>query len=287
MLHMEALPDTIAQFYKVLEPLGSGSFGQVVKAVDTRTGVKVAIKMERKDADFPQLLYEARIMEQLGHFPGMPELYWFHGYKQWNVLVMPLLGRSLEDDRKAQGGSLPMTTIQVIAQQGLDRLRLLHEIGWAYRDIKPENFMWSRQRKTQFLFLIDFGLCKRVIYPGTSSHISYRTGKTLTGTPRYASLRAHAGEEQSRRDDLESFLYMLVYLARGVLPWQKLPAPKRQLSSEENCQRIGECKRSISPAELCTGLPACFEKTLKYARACSFEDLPDYNMLDILWRSKI
>lgn len=276
------VPSHITPYYKVVRTLGTGSFGKVIEGVDVRTGKRVAIKLEDKSAEFPQLLYEARIMEKLGSYKGFPELYWFSTFHDWNILVMPLLGKSLEEERVTAGGSLPLDTVMEAGRQGLDRLRVLHEFGWSYRDIKPENFMWHTEHGKRVLYIIDFGLCKRMIYPGTSSHIAHRTGKTLTGTPRYASLRAHEGREQSRRDDLESFMYMLVYLIRGVLPWQRIKITHGALS-DNNYGRIAEVKRSVAEEVLCEGLPKCFLKTLMHAKSLSFEDMPDYHYLGKLW----
>ena len=273
------VPRVIASHYSVVRPLGTGSFGQVLEAVDTRTGAPVAIKLEDRRAEFPQLLYEARILEELGHVHGFPELYWFNTYQEWNVLVMPLLGKSLEADRLARGGCLSWSLVETVAQQGLDRLRTLHRNGWAYRDIKPENFVWNVERGRQVLYLIDFGLSKRVIYPGTSDHIGCRRGRTLAGTPRYASIRAHAGEEQARRDDVESFAYMLIFLAKGELPWQRLALA----SDDPNFSRIGACKRTTAVEDLCAGLPPCLSRMLTYARECPFAAMPDYEYLDSLW----
>ena len=279
----EHLPRVIATHYAVVRTLGTGSFGQVLEAVDTRTGALVAIKLEDRGAEYPQLLYEARILEELDHEHGFPELYWFNTYLSWNVLVMPLLGRSLEADRLARGGCLPWDLVENVARQGLDRLRTLHRRGYAYRDMKPENFVWNRERGRNVLYLIDFGLSKRVIYPGTSDHIGCRQGRTMAGTPRYASICAHAGEEQVRRDDLESFAYMLVFLAKGELPWQRLPPSTRSAGEDPNFSRIGACKRATPVEELCAGLPPAVGRMLLYARECPFTAMPDYEYLDSLW----
>ena len=99
----------------------------------------------------------------------------------------------------------------------VDLVQCVHGTGIVHRDIKPENFVvgWP---ETDALFIIDFGLAKRYVYP-SGEHIAYRSGKGMTGTARYASLAASCGFEQSRRDDMESIGYVLLYFLKGSLPW--------------------------------------------------------------------
>jgi serine/threonine protein kinase len=104
----------------------------------------------------------------------------------------------------------------------LGTIQRLHGKNYVHRDIKPENFLMGLGKKSHMVHIIDFGLAKRYRDSKTHQHIQYKENKNLTGTARYASVNAHLGIEQSRRDDLESIGYVLVYLANGTLPWQNL-----------------------------------------------------------------
>lgn len=123
--------------------------------------------------------------------------------------------------------------------------------------------------------LIDFGLCKHYRHPLTYEHIFYRTGKTLTGTARYCSLFTHHGIEQSRRDDIQCLSYILIYLAKGALPWMSVKISHRKKRNE----KLLELKESLTARELCEDLPYEFELFYKYARALSYTQRPDYGYL--------
>ncbi|OQR71051.1 casein kinase I isoform alpha-like [Tropilaelaps mercedesae] len=130
------------------------------------------------------------------------------------------------------------------------------------------------------LFLIDFGLSKKYRDNRTRQHISYREDKNLTGTARYASINAHLGIEQSRRDDMESLGYVLMYFNRGSLPWQGLKAATKK----QKYEKISE-KKMGTPIEFLTkGYPAEFAMYLNYCRGLRFEEAPDYMYLRQLFR---
>jgi len=141
-----------------------------------------------------------------------------------------------------------------------------------YSDIKPDNFMTGYGEKENMIYVIDLGLAKRFRDPKTQKHIPYRDGKNLTGTARYASINAHVGIEQSRRDDLESLGHVLIYFNKGSLPWQGLKA----LTKKEKYEKILQKKMSVSVENLCRGLPKEFQAFLSYSRHLKFEDRPDY-----------
>lgn len=118
-----------------------------------------------------------------------------------------------------------------------------------HRDIKPENFLLGRADKMDLVHVIDFGLSKRYCDAKTHEHIPYKDNKSLTGTARYASINAHRGIEQSRRDDLEAIGHMLFYFLRGNLPWQGLPAKTK----DEKYRKIKEKKIETQIDTLCSG----------------------------------
>merc|ERR1711874_487258 len=154
---------------------------------------------------------------------GVAELY-YNGVEgnSWNCLIMEMLGKSLEERVQDCKGKLTEKTTCLIAQQVLQRIEYLHSKGLVHRDIKPENFMFGIKTKVHHVYIIDFGLSKK--YWDQGKHNAMRVKLSLTGTARYASINAHKGVEQSRRDDLEAIGHMLLYFLRGALPWSGLEA---------------------------------------------------------------
>jgi len=136
-------------------------------------------------------------------------------------------------------------------------------------------------KRGNLVYIIDFGLAKKYRDARTNAHIPYRENKNLTGTARYASIHTHVGIEQSRRDDLESLGYVLMYFNRGSLPWQGL----RAATKRQKYEIISEKKMSTSVEELCRGYPAEFATYLNYCRSLRFEEKPDYPYLRHLFRN--
>ena len=144
--------------------------------------------------------------------------------------------------------------------------------------MKPDNFLIGLGQNASLVYMIDFGLAKKYRDPKTHQHIPYRDKKSLTGTARYASINTHLGIEQSRRDDLESLGYVLMYFNRGSLPWQGL----RANTKKQKYQRICDTKRSVTIEQLCEGYPAEFSTYLSYCRSLRFEEKPNYAYLQDL-----
>lgn len=135
-------------------------------------------------------------------------------------------------------------------------------------------------KKSNIVYMIDFGLAKKYRDGKTFHHIPYKENKNLTGTARYASVYSHLGIEQSRRDDLESIAYLLIYFLKGGLPWQKM----RGANKQERYHKIMEKKMMIPVEMLCRGLPVEFSTLLNYTHSLRFEDKPDYSFLRKLFR---
>ena len=135
-------------------------------------------------------------------------------------------------------------------------------------------------RRSNVVYIIDFGLAKRYRDPKTHVHIMYRENKHLTGTPRYASINNHLGIEQSRRDDLESLGYVFMYFLRGSLPWQGL----RANTKKQKYQKIMEKKMATPIDLLCKGFADEFRIYFEYCRALRFADKPDYSYLRRLFK---
>jgi len=273
----------IAQKYRLVRKIGSGSFGDIYLAINIATGEEVAVKLEPMKARHPQLLYESKLYKVLQGGLGIPHIRWYGQERDYNVLVMDLLGPSLEDLFNFCSRRFTMKTVLMLADQMIGRIEYVHSKNFIHRDIKPDNFLMGIGRHCNKLFLIDYGLAKKYRDTRTRLHISYREDKNLTGTARYASINAHLGIEQSRRDDMESMGYVLMYFNRGSLPWQGLKVGKAA-TKKQKYEKISEKKMSTPVEVLCKGFPAEFAMYLNYCRGLRFEEQPDYMYLRQLFR---
>jgi casein kinase 1 alpha len=221
--------------YKAIKKLGEGSFGKVYKA--EFNGDEYAIKMEYKSKEQGLLEIEATIMSYLKG-PNIPYIKSYGYSGNYNVLVMQLLDRSLEDlFNKYTKFSIKTTCM--LGYQMVNILQYIHDRHIIHRDIKPDNFVMGAKENNDRLYILDFGLAKKYRSSRTLIQYPYIKKKKLTGTARYASIHALEAYEQSRRDDLESVGYVLMYFLRGDLPWQGLKVK----SKEDRYKRILEKKK--------------------------------------------
>ncbi|GFS43850.1 casein kinase 1 [Actinidia rufa] len=239
--------------FRLGRKIGSGSFGEIYLGTNVQTNEEVAIKLENVKTKHPQLLYESKLYRILQGGTGIPNVRWFGTEGEYNVLAMDLLGPSLEDlfnfcSRK--------TFFKI------NRVEFVHSKSFLHRDIKPDNFLMGLGRRANQVYIIDFGLAKKYRDTTTHQHIAYSC------------------IEQSRRDDLESLGYVLMYFLRGSLPWQGLKAGNKK----QKYEKISERKVSTSIEALCRGYLTEFASYFHYCRSLRFDDKPDYAYLKRIFR---
>nr|GEV28632.1 casein kinase 1-like protein 1 [Tanacetum cinerariifolium] len=209
---------------------------------------RLAYYVENTKTKQPQLLYESKLYKILKGGTGIPNVRWYGVEGDYNVLVMDLLGQSLEDLFNFCSRKLSLKTVLMLADQMINRVEFIHCKSFLNRDIKPNNFLMGFGRRPNQVYAIDFGLAKKYRDSSTHQHVPYRENKNLTGTTRYASMNIHLRIEQSKRDDLESLDFVLMYFLRG------------------------------------RGYPTKFASYFHYCRSLRFDDKPDYAYLKRIFR---
>ncbi|EMR66753.1 putative casein kinase i protein [Eutypa lata UCREL1] len=269
--------NVVGVHYRVGKKIGEGSFGVIFEGTNLLNNQQVAIKFEPRKSDAPQLRDEYRTYKILVGCPGIPNVYYFGQEGLHNILVIDLLGPSLEDLFDHCNRRFSIKTVVMVAKQMLSRVQTIHEKNLIYRDIKPDNFLIGRPgtKAANVIHVVDFGMAKQYRDPKSKQHIPYRERKSLSGTARYMSINTHLGREQSRRDDLEALGHVFMYFLRGGLPWQGLKAA----TNKQKYEKIGEKKQTTQIKDLCEGFPEEFSKYLTYVRNLGFEDTPDYDYL--------
>ena len=272
----------LLESYMTLDLLGSGSFGEVYKASRRKTNTLVAMKIEKREKS-SRLEHEYKIYKKLekSNITNIPKIYDFIRTTEFNIMCMDLLGPCLEDLFSKNNKKFSLPTVMQLGKEIITMIKNIHSMKIIHRDIKPNNFLIGRDELSSKIYIMDFGLSKKY-EDDNGTHMKFKEGRSLIGTARYASINMHMGIEPSRRDDLESVGYMLIYFANGILPWQGLKRKKNQ----NHIELIGEVKLSTSIKKLCGSLPQCIADYIVYCRNLRFSEIPDYDYLLNLFNVK-
>jgi len=256
----------IANKYKIIERVGSGAFSEIYKGENIRTKELVAIKVEPLNNGTKMLKHETKIYQYLCDTIHIPLLKWF-GHDDINYyMVLTLLGDSLVTIKNNNKG-LILKSIIHISIQIINLLKGLHEKGLIHRDVKPDNFLFGLDSSNASpIYLIDFGFTKKYRKKDGKTHINMITNKTLIGTPNFVSINIHNGLEPSRRDDLESVGYIMIYLFTN-------DSFSSIINDHESIKLF---KMNIDNN---MHIPEVIKIFLQYCRQLTFEETPKYDYL--------
>ncbi|KAI0659752.1 kinase-like protein [Cubamyces menziesii] len=283
----------VCGIYQVTHLLGGGSSGDVVRAFNTLTGEDVAIKLSRRPSDeslvSTSVEYEISVYKLIPNgIPGFPSIHYSGQDANHNVIVMDILGPSLDALRRTCRGTFTLRTICMLADQMLHRLEFLHSRCLVSCDVKPQNFaMGAANKDANTVYIFDFALAKLYIDRETGQHLPFCKRRHAKGTIRYASVAAHYRHEVSRRDDIESLLYVLLEFYHGTLPWNNIPA--RDGRSEMKI--MVDMKADVSPAspfgKYLAQSPPEFAAYHAHCVQLAFGERPDYALLRGLFRDRM
>ena len=259
--------------YRTLKKIAKGAFSEIYSGVNIHNNEKIAFKIENRNKLNKYLESECYTLFSLRNI-GIPKVLSFGHNKEYDILIMPLLGKSLLDLFISKNANYEFKDICLIAIQIIDRIQWVHSRKIIHRDIKPDNFLIGLD-DPHIIYLIDFGLSKKYQSTKTGKHIKLCEVKKFTGSIIYGSINSLRFREQSRRDDLESIGYMLIHLMKGSLPWQRVKVDNKK----ESYLKVAQLKYYIKPEKLCENLPNEFVDYIKYVKQLKFEEDPNYAYL--------
>ena len=274
---MSKPPKIIFNKYQIKKLIAKTRFGWLYEGINIKDKESVAMKIEKRISKYNLLESEAYMLYLLKGF-GIPKLISYGKSGSFNILIEELLGLSIQAiwNNKKYNKKYKTKDICMIALQCLDRLEYIHSKDIIHRDIKPLNVTIGKENPN-VIYLIDFGFAHKFRSTRTGKHIKFKNLKKILGSMRYLSINANKGNEQSRRDDLESLGYMLIYLSNNTLPW--IEHEGKDILKIKKYKLVLQSKSKISDEKLCSGLPKEFMRYLTYVKKLEFEQDPNYNYM--------
>lgn len=286
---------TIANRYRLTKRMGSGAQGDVYVAIEKNSGEEVAIKVESASVDSISNLkiefdrYKMLLCDgnndavSTNELSCVPKVFWYGSdviRDQYNAMVMEKQGPSLNALFKLCWERFTLKTVLLLADQMLRRIQHTHTRGIIHRDIKPANFVIGAEARARTVYILDYGLSQVYYDTKKGKHVKPERNQGFTGTPVFASLNAHEGLRQSRRDDMESIGYVLIYFLNGELPWTNVSATTTNMMLQD----IHKMKKKTSVKDLCHNCPPEFEQYLTRCRDLQFDEMPQYQYMRQIFR---
>ena len=264
--------------YKPIKLIGKGAFSNIYSTIKLEDKSVFAMKVQKKDSKNKMLEIEAYHLYFLQGF-GIPKLITFGCNKNYDILIESLLGKTLFEIFIKYKKPCDLINTCLIAIQLIERLEFIHSKNFIYRDVKPENFIIGI-KDPDVVYIIDFGLCKKYRSSKTGKHLQQRNTKKICGTLKYSSANVLKGKELSRRDDLISLGYVIIFLYKRHLPWN---LNLNGLNNKTYFELV-LAKETNNNGEIFKNIPEEMAEFLKYAQNLKFEEDPDYNYMKGLFK---
>ena len=262
--------------YKPIKKIGEGCFGNIYSVIRLKDKSVFAMKTEKINTKEKMLESEAYILYNLQKGLGIPKLITYGRNKNYNILIETLLGKSLENIFIKRQLKCNIVDVCAVGIQIIDRLEWIHSNNIIYRDIKPENFLVGIN-DPNVIYVIDFGLCKKYRSSKTGKHILPKADSKFCGNLKFSSSNTTRGKESSRRDDIISLGYMLIYLIKKRLPWDYIYKGNKLTNSKYI--ELVFLKDTNAYGKLFNGLPSEFKEFIQYAENLKFDQDPNYSYL--------
>lgn len=256
--------------YGCLKYYMKGAFSDIFTGKDLKSGEEIIIKAPHKTShSYLEISKEAIFLSKLQKYDGFPKIYFLQANSQCEAIAIEKLGLSMQD-LKQEFQNFSLKTTIILALQLLRAIEKMHSLGILHRDIKPSNILSGGPGKESKLYLIDFDIATS-LDPNTAMKSTSVIDRFL-GTKIFASRNAHQCKAFSKKDDLESLLFTLIYLHKGSLPWEFIECDIREMGEIKN--------RVLKTTSYLKDLPTAFGAFFTYLEKMENSDLPNYEFLE-------